>query len=293
MKKNRKNAQGIVRKIGAFDVLNIAILLIFAFVCLFPVYYVLVGSFNEGQNYALGGTVLFPRVWSFENYLWVLNYKLIWNGLLVTAARTVVGTALHLVFTMTVAYGMSHRLLRGKKFFRGFNLLTMFFGGGLIPYYILLTELRLTDTFWVYVIPPMYSVYDMLVFLTFIRGLSQDLHDAAVIDGAGEWQYLFRFVFPLSMPVLATVGLWSIVGHWNNYFDTMYYAESYESLWTLQYVLKHMIEAGEPLYYAGKELNAQTVEFAAVIVATLPVLFAYPFLQRYFTNGFMVGSLKE
>lgn len=281
------------RSVTVFDAVNTCILVFLALVCFFPVYYVLVGSFNEGENYALGGVIFWPRIWSAENYLWVLGYRLIWNGFLITLMRTITGTVLHLLLTLTVAYGMSHRLLPCKAFFRSFNLFTMFFGGGIIPFYILLTELGLTNTFWVYIIPGVYSVYNMIVFSTFIRSLSSEIHDAAVIDGSGEWRYLASFVFPLCKPVLATVGLWTIVGHWNAYFDTMYYADANENLWTLQYVLKDMIESGNALYLNGKELNSQTVGYSAIIVATMPVLFAYPFLQRFLVSGFMVGSLKE
>lgn len=287
-----KPSTGMRRHIGAFQIVNAVILIGLALVCLFPMYYVLVGSFNEGENYALGGVALLPRLWSVENFKWVLGYKLIWNGFLITIARTVVGTVLHLVVTLTVAYGMSHSLLKGRTVFWAINIFTMFFGGGIIPFYILLTEMRLTNTFWVYVIPGVYSVYNMLVFQTFIRQQPPDIHDAAIIDGCGEWRYLFQFVFALSKPVLATVGLWTVVGHWNSYFDTMYYCDAYQNLWTLQYVLKDTIESGNMLYLDGKELNTQTVGYAAIIVATLPVLVVYPFLQRYFVSGFMIGSLK-
>ncbi len=282
---------------GVVDVLILAVLILFSFCCLYPIWYVLVGSFNEGIDYTAGGVYFWPRVFSLDNYALVVTDIRIWKGYLVTIGRTVIGTLLHLFFTSLVAYGMGRRELPCKKFFNFVNIFTMFFGGGLIPYFLVLKILGFLNTFWVYVIPCMYSVYNMIVIRTFIAGLPEDLHESAVMDGAGEFRIYFMIILPLIKPVLATVALWTIVWHWNSYLDSMYYVTN-SDLYSLQYVLMRIInESSTPTGSnlppdVFERMNPKTVSLAAIIVSTLPVLAAYPFLQKYFANGVMVGSLK-
>lgn len=283
-----------------FDWLNTVVLVLFAFVCLYPLWNVIVGSFNDGIDYTAGGVYFWPRKFTWDNYQVVLNDMRIWRGYLVTIGRTLLGTFTHLLLTSVVAYGMSRRELPSPKFFHFFNVFTMFFGGGLIPYFIVLKYLGLINQFWVYIIPNMYSVYDMIIIKNFIRQLPEDLHESAVIDGASEYLIFFKIILPLSKPVLATVALWSIVFHWNSYLDSMYYVSD-SSLYSLQYVLMRIINESSVPTGSGivslpaemyERLNPKTVSLAAIIVSTIPVLATYPFLQKYFAKGVMAGSLK-
>jgi putative aldouronate transport system permease protein len=191
---------------------------------------------------------------------------------------------------------------RKELHFRGvlywINLFTMFFGGGLIPFYLLIVELKLYDTFWVYIIPGMYSVYNMIVISSFFRSIPEELHEASVLDGAGEFLIFSRIYVPLSGPVFATVAMWIAVGQWGNYFDTMMYTTS-DSLMTLQFYLTRIIMQSQipPTTsalpgYIYERITPQTISFAAIVLASIPVLCAYPLILKNFNSGVTVGSLK-
>ena len=289
-----------LRRYTWFDWFNIVFMSLFCFITLFPIWYVLVGSFNEGLDYTMGGVWFWPRVWTLDNYLVVVTDAAIWKGYLVTIGRTVIGTITSVVFTSVVAYAVSRRNLRGRKVYYWIFMFTMFFGGGIIPYFILLKTIGLLNNFLVYVVPSLFSAYNMIVISVFFAQLPDSLCEAARIDGAGEYRILFTIVMPLSKPILSTVALWSIVGHWNSYLDSMYYVND-PDLYSLQYVLMRIINKSSVPTNPGvtlppslyETITAKTVSFAAIIVSTIPVLACYPFLQKYFASGFMVGAVKE
>lgn len=295
--RRKKRALGRRKKanIHLFDVLNTVWMAVFCVMCIFPIIYVIAGSFSQGADYAKGGIYLLPRVFTFENYKLVLSDPAFYRSYLVTIARTVIGTLTGLVFTSAVAYAMSRNNLKGKKFFYWANIVTMFFGGGLVPYFLIIQAMGLYDTFWVYIIPSLYSVYNMIVISSFFRGISSEIHEAAEIDGAGELYIWWKIYMPLSKPVLATVALWLAVGHWNSYFDTMLYTSS-EELQTLQHFLLKAISTstmteGLPETMM-QSVSAMTVSLAAIILSIIPVLFAFPFVRKNFQSGIMIGSLK-
>lgn len=297
--KERKEKRQLGRRkkthIHLFDVLNTGWMAVFCVMCIFPIVYVIAGSFSQGADYAKGGIYLLPRVFTFENYKLVLSDPAFYRSYLVTIARTVIGTLTGLVFTSAVAYAMSRNNLKGKRFFYWANIVTMFFGGGLVPYFLIIQATGLYDTFWVYIIPSLYSVYNMIVISSFFRGISSELHEAAEIDGAGEFYIWWKIYMPLSKPVLATVALWLAVGHWNSYFDTMLYTSS-EELQTLQHFLLKAISTstmteGLPETMM-QSVSAMTVSLAAIILSIIPVLFAFPFVRKNFQSGIMIGSLK-
>lgn len=299
MNKKKTGSSGMVVKNTWFDYLNILFMIFFAFITLYPIYYVLIGSFNEGLDYTAGGVYFWPRKFTLDNYRVVLNDVRIWQGYLVTIGRTLLATTLHLLVTSMVAYAMSRRELRGKKIFYWINIITMFFGGGLIPYFIVIKYLGLFNDFLVYVIPAAYSVYNMIVIQNFFKTIPNEIKESATIDGANEYITFFKIMLPLSKPVLATVALWNIVGHWNSYFESMYYITN-QKLYTLQYVLMRIIN--ESTVPTGgivplppdifERISPKTVSLAAIMVSTIPVLLVYPFLQKYFTKGIVIGSLK-
>jgi len=294
-KEKRKLGKRKKANIHLFDVLNTGWMVAFCIMCIFPIIYVVAGSFSQGADYAKGGIYLLPRVFTFENYKLVLSDPAFYRSYLVTIARTVIGTLTGLLFTSAVAYAMSRNNLKGKRFFYWVNIVTMFFGGGLVPYFLIIQATGLYDTFWVYIIPSLYSVYNMIVISSFFRGISSEIHEAAEIDGAGECYIWWRIYMPLSKPVLATVALWLAVGHWNSYFDTMLYTSS-EELQTLQHFLLKAISTstmteGLPETMM-QSVSAMTVSLAAIILSIIPVLFAFPFVRKNFQSGIMIGSLK-
>lgn len=283
------------KQITAFDVVNTSIMTIFMLLCIYPLIYVLAGSFNQGADYAAGGIYFLPRLFTFENYKVVLTNQGLWQGYLVTISRTVIGTATALIFTSIVAYAMSRPNLKFKPIFYWINIFTMFFGGGLIPYFLIIRSVGLYNHFLVYIIPALYSVYNMIIFSSFFRSISDELHEAALMDGANEFRIYWQIYLPLSKPVLATVALWLAIGHWNAYFDTMIYTHS-PNLQTLQYFLLKAIQTatlteGMPAEMMLR-LSPKTLSLAAIIISMIPVLFFFPFVRKNFQSGIMIGSLK-
>ena len=280
----------------AFDYVNIALLVVLALLCLYPMWFVIVGSFNKGYDYLKGGVYFWPRPFTWANYAVVLADNRIWQGLLMTVIRCLIGPVLHIFLCSLVAYGMSRKELHGKKFFNIFGLITMFFSGGLVPFYVLCKMLGMLNTFAMYILPGAYSVYNMILIRSFIKGIPEELHEAAVLDGAGEFRIYFTMIIPLSMPILMTVLLWGILGHWNDYTTTMFYTPSNRNIYTLQYILMLIIQEGNVQSNVGSavsgEAASETISLAAMVIGTIPMLIAFPFLQKYFTKGLYVGSLK-
>ncbi len=282
-------------QIYTFDVINFTCLTIFCVLCIYPIVYVLAGSFNQGADYSKGGVYLLPRLFTLENYRIVLEKKELWQSYLVTIGRTAIGTATALVFTSIVAYAMSRPNLRGKNVFYWLNIVTMFFGGGLVPYFLIIQAIGLYNSFWVYIIPSLYSVYNMIVISSFFRSISDEIHEAALMDGANEFRIWWQIYMPLSKPILATVALWLAIGHWNSYFDTMIYTSD-EELHTLQYFLLNAIQSatlteGLPDTMM-QSITPKTISLAAIIISIIPVLFFFPFVRKNFQSGIMIGSLK-
>ena len=268
---------------------------LFALIALYPFIYVLAGSFNDGMDYSAGGIWLFPREVTLANYSVVLMDDDFWHAFGNTVLITAVGTVCALLFTSVVAYAMSRRELRFRNFFQIANLFTMFFSGGLIPYFMIIVLLGLYDNFLVYIIPSIYSVYNMIVLQSGFKSISSDIHDAALIDGAGEFRIWWQIYMPLSKPVLATIVLWVAVGHWNSYFDTMIYTNS-EELQSLQYFLLKAIQTSSMTEGMPPEmmerLSSQTLSLAAIILSIIPVFCFFPLIRKNFASGIMVGSLK-
>lgn len=288
-----------INRMNWFDYLNYIILSIFALITLYTFYYILIGSFNNGLDYTAGGVYLWPRKFSLENYIIVFSDKRLYHAYFITILRVIIGTVTGILFTSLVAYGMSRSELKFRKFFTWANLFTMFFGGGLIPTFMIMKALGLFDNFMVYIIPYLYNVYNMIIFSSFFRGIPAELRESAVLDGANEYLIWWKLILPLSKPVLATVSLWSALGHWNAFFDTHIYTIN-QDLQTIQYYLYQIINQSNlpdvgtiPLPPdIAANISPQTVNFAAIIVTTLPIMFVYPFIAKHFTKGVMVGSLK-
>jgi putative aldouronate transport system permease protein len=289
-------------KTGVFDVINAALMIGMIFIMIYPIWYCFIGAVSEGQDYMRGGVYLWPRKFTLNNLQSLFFEPIILDAFRVTIFKCIIGTGTALLFTTIVAYGMTRPNLKFKKFYIAFIMFTMFFSGGMIPYFILIRNIKLYNTFLVYIIPTLFSVWNMIIIQSFIRELPAALIEAAKMDGYGEYSILFRIVIPLSTPVLAAIALFTVVGHWNSYFDSMMYTSS-PALQTIQYYLKKVItdpsmttsmgsSAVMQLPEIARRITPQTLKLAAMAVTALPVMLIYPFLQKYFVKGMMIGSVK-
>ncbi len=287
-----------------FNVINVLLMFIVAAVTLYPFWYCIVISFNEGVDAMKGGIYLWPRKWSVENYEFILTSSRTLRAILNSVLRTVIGTLLHIAFTGVAAYGLSKRWIWGRRVYMVIFVITMYFGGGLIPYYMLLRDLKLLDNFLVYVIPSMWSFYDAILFMSYYASIPESLEDAARIDGAGALRIFKDIILPGSVPIFATVALFQGVAQWGAWFDTAIYTKS-DNLVTLQSIMTQMIRSAE----AAQEMNKQlaeagvtqnafatikpvTIRVATMVFTTFPIAVLYPFLQKYFIKGIMLGSVK-
>ncbi|WP_149094144.1 carbohydrate ABC transporter permease [Paenibacillus terrae] len=281
-----------------FDVVNSVFMLIICFVTLYPVWYVLVNSFNEGADAMRGGIYWWPRVFSLGSYQAVFANNGIMTAMGVTIAKTVIGTIVHVFFTAMIAYAYSRRELIGRKLYMLIGTITLFFGGGLIPTYLLIRDLGLLDSFWVYIIPAMFSFFDLIIFMAFFRELPDALEEAAKIDGANDFSIFCRIVLPVSMPVVATIALFHGVYQWNDYFTGMIYINNtdLQPIQTYLYRVVAQSSSNQMMSAApgivAQSVTSQSIKLATMVVTTLPIVLVYPFLQRYFVKGLMIGSIK-
>ena len=284
-----------------FVVCNTIFLVSFVIITLYPVLNTVALSFNNGIDAVRGGIHLLPRVFTLQNYKTVLGQQNIITGAYISVARTVVGTILSLAANALLAYVVSRKRFLFRSQLSLFWVITMYVSGGMIPTLILYRNLGLTGTFWVYVIPGMISVFNMLVLRTYMMGLPEGLEESAQIDGANDFTIFVRIVSPLCKPVYATVALFVAVGQWNSWFDVMLYNRMNTKYTTLQYelmkLLSSVMQQGGSATSAGQGAAAAvtpvTARAAATVVTMLPIICLYPFLQRYFVAGMTLGSVKE
>lgn len=300
MKKHlsKHNVEDIV-----FNLINTLIMLFTIVVMLYPFWNTVAVSFNEAQDTLRGGIKFFPRIFSVYSYEYIFKDDLIARAAVNSVLRTAIATILGVLISSLIAYVLSRRELIGKKFFTSFFLVTMYVSAGLIPNYFLIKDLDLINKFSVYILPGLVSVYNIIVIKSYMHGLPDSLTEAAMVDGAGHFRCYWQIVMPCCKPVLATIGLWCAVGAWNTWFDTFLYASSAEHLSTLQYemmkLLSSAMQAGKSgaSIYGEAAKNANTVTPASMraaitIVASVPILVVYPFVQRYFVKGVTLGSTK-
>ena len=280
-------------------------LITLAFLTFYPFWNSLVISFNSGRDTVTGGITFWPREFTLENYQIVFQDQRLMNAFFISVLRTVIGTFASIMLTAMAAYGMSKRELMGRKFITIFFILTMFFSGGLIPTFLVVRSLGLMDSFWVMIIPGLISVWNMIIFRTFFQQLPKGLEDSAKIDGCGYWGTFFRIILPLSGPVIATLSLFTAVGHWNDWFMPSIYVTS-DHLIPLQTFLQRVlnsntvssqmsqIDSGSAARLAEMTgVTGKSLSMAIMMVATLPIVMVYPFVQKYFVKGVLIGSLKD
>ncbi|SFT24908.1 carbohydrate ABC transporter permease [Paenibacillus sp. BC26] len=282
------------------DVLIVAALLLLAFIVIYPFINLLALSFNDGKDAARGGIYFFPRKLSFSAYGMLFENEKLLKGLGWSVLRVVIGTGTCLFVTGLLSYIISIRTFSGRKFMRIIFFMTMYFSGGIIPTYILMNQLHLTNTFQVYWIPGLINAYFMLLMASYISDLPEALFESARIDGAGELRIYWRIVIPVAMPVFAAVSIYAAVGHWNSWFDVILYNFN-GKFDTLQVYLRRLlleVEATQQirdqqlLLHKFQGLSPQTLRAATTVLVTVPILCVYPFLQKYFIGGITLGSVK-
>jgi putative aldouronate transport system permease protein len=285
------------RKVFLFS--NMTILIIISIVMLLPFIHVFAQSFSSATAIDQGRVSFLPVEFTLDNYSFVFQDASIWRSFGVTIFITVVGTIINLVATASLAYPLSRRELKGRKFLLLMVLFTMIFSAPLIPTFLVVQSLGLLDTVWALIFPTAISAFNLFVMRSFFMQIPQELIEASRIDGMGELRILFQVVLPLSKPALATLGIFYAVFHWNTYFNALMYIEN-RNLYPLQIKLREMIvdesfiaDPTSNFYTAIMSSSPEGIKMATIIIATVPILLIYPFLQRHFLKGFMLGSLKD
>lgn len=279
-----------------FYIISILIIIIIAY----PLWFVIIASFSNPVDITNGEVWFLPKKWDFGGYRELFKQKQIWTSYLNTIIYTLVGTFIALAVNIPAGYAMSRKDLVGRKWINIFYLIPMFVSGGLIPTYFIVKGFGLLDSFWVMVLPFSVSTYNIIVAKTFFRSsLPESLWDAAQIDGCGTIRYFFQFALPLSKSVLAVIGLWTAVGLWNSWFNALIYLNK-ETLQPLQLLLRRILISNLSLLGAATGSMAQELrrlsdmmKYAAIVISTLPIMCLYPFLQKYFNKGVMIGAIKE
>ena len=282
-----------------FDTLLVIVFVLFSLTVLYPFIYLTAISLNEGSDALRGGITVWPRKFTLENYRVIIENPLLLRSLVNSVLRTAIGAVSSVTCCGLCAYFFTKRDIVGYKFYVAMLVLPMYFSAGLIPTYLVYRGLGLTNNFLVYIIPHLFWAYNILIIRTFILGLPSSLEDSAFMDGAHEYTIFFRIIIPLSMPVFATVFLFDAVFQWNSWFDTVLYNGTSEELSTLMSLLARMImqtTANEVVNLkatkAAKEITSQTLRAAMTIATTIPIVMVYPFLQKFFVKGVLIGAVK-
>lgn len=280
-----------------FDLLVTVFMVVVTVCSFYPFLYILFYSLSKAS--LLGtGLLLYPKGFTIESYKLLLSDTTVPHAALISVLRTLITPVLNLLVCMLAAFALSHPHFPGRGFFQKFIMITMYFSAGMIPSYILIVRLHLTNSFWVYVIPGMFSVFNMVMIKTYIESVPQALEESAMIDGADYFTALFRIVFPLLKPVLAALLLFMCVGQWNTYGDTLLYNAGNKKLHTLSYVLMNFIQSNTSTAEQARqkhglsEVNTTSLKMSMTVLVVIPIMCVYPSLQKYFASGLMIGSIK-
>lgn len=285
----------------AFDIFLYIALGLVMIVTLYPFLNVLAISFNESTDTVRGGIYIFPREWTLENYQRIFSYTGLIQGFKISILRTLSGTLLGLISASMLAFTLSRPEFRARKFVSVFLALTMYFSGGMVPMYILMKDLNLIGTFWIYILPGMVSAFNVFIIRSFMDGLPFALQESAKLDGANDFMIFYKIILPLCKPVLATIALFLAVGQWNEWFTTYLYNGNKAHLTTLQFELMKVLSStnqGSGMVNANDmarqmaQISPESIKMAITIVVTVPILVVYPFLQKYFVGGMTLGAVK-
>jgi putative aldouronate transport system permease protein len=274
-----------------FDMLNIALMILLIVVMMYPMVFVFSASISDNAMVSSGRVVLWPKSVTLLAYKRIVFNPDIWISYWNTIRYSLVHTLLTLIATSAMAYPLAKKWLPGRRTILLLAAFTLLFGGGLIPTFLVVQKLGLLNSIWAIVLPSLISTWHLFIMRTFFEALPEELEDAATIDGCGTIQVLLRIVMPLSLPVLATIGLFTAVNQWNAFFDALIYLNQ-RSMYPLQIMLRNILIAGSTVQGEGDMGHLETLKYAMIIIATLPILCVYPFIQKYFVQGSMIGGLK-
>ncbi|GAB2553300.1 carbohydrate ABC transporter permease [Gracilibacillus alcaliphilus] len=280
-----------------FKYFNVTILIFIVFVTLFPFFNIVAQSFSSESYINSGQVSLWPKGFNVETYRVIMSDNMFWVNYKNTVVYTVVGTVISLVLSTMIAYPLSKKRLKGRRFLTLFFVFTMFFNGGLIPNYVLVTSLGFGNSIWAIVIPNAISVFNMLIMRTFFQNIPEELEEAAIMDGSSTFGILFKIVLPLSKPILATMMLFYAVAHWNSWFPAFIFFTEKE-LFPVSIYLRNMIKGAETAVGAGATSADNMVQISSniksvtMVLTVLPILMVYPYIQKYFVSGVMLGSVK-
>ncbi len=287
-----------------FNIFNYLFFGLFTLSCIFPFYYIFINTISASDLVVKGAITFLPKNLTLQNYIAMGNVNDLWNSFGVTILRTVIGTALMVFASGLAGYLMTKQEMWHRKFWYRFLVITMYFNAGLIPAYLNFAMLGLTNTFWVYIIPGIVSPYNIILVKTYVESIPHEIEESAFMDGAGYWTIFRKIIWPLSKPILATITIFGAVGHWNSFQDSLIYNANSPELYTLQHrlyvylnsssnlgALMNGASAGDSTAVAGM-LNTKVIQYTISMVTIIPILLVYPFMQKYFEKGIMLGAVK-
>lgn len=306
MAKKAKASNALVYKRTAgdwvFDILNYSVFFIFTITCIFPFYYIFINTISNPEAVVAGKVTLFPVGFSIQNYINMLKVDDIFTAFGVTFARTLIGTVLMVMATGLIGYLVTKKEMWHRKIWYRFIVITMYFNAGIIPWYMNMSMLGLTGNFLAYIIPGIVAPYNIILVKTYIESIPAELEESAFIDGASFFTVFRKIIWPLSKPILATIAIFGAVGHWNSFTDSLILMQNNSSMFTLQHLLYNYlnmasniegaINSGNAGQFVAAMANSKVIKYTVSMVALLPILLVYPYMQRYFEKGIMLGAVK-
>ncbi|MBE5807874.1 MAG: carbohydrate ABC transporter permease [Clostridiales bacterium] len=297
---DRQKHIGRSRGDKVFDGIVMVLMILVLFVCLYPLYFILIASVSDPYMVSAGKVLVIPKGITFNAYERIFHYQKIWMGYRNTILYTTLGTAINVAITVTAGFALSRKTLVGRRMILMLFVFTMFFNGGMIPTYMVVKSLGLINTIWAMVLPNAMSVWNLMIARSFFETtIPEDLRGAAFIDGAGNLTFFFQIVLPVSKAIVSVLVLFYAIAHWNAFFNAFIYLES-DRLYPLQVVLRDILVSNQPdpsmiddlATLIEKQKTAELLKYGLIVVASVPVLVLYPFMQRYFVTGVMIGSIK-
>lgn len=282
------------------NIVTIGIVVIFSLLAVYPIYYCLINSLSDGKEAVLGGIYFWPKGFTLENYKFVITTKNLIHSLFITVLRTGVGTFLAIICISMAGYALAQTNLIGRKIYMFIGLVTLYFPVNVVYSYLLYAQIGLLDSFWVYILPNLFQFYYIILFISFINDLPSGLIESAKIDGANEFLVLFRIILPISKPIIATLALFMGVWHWNDWFHPAFFITN-ENLMTMPAVLMRTMSLSQAQQELQKVMSVssqanvvtpESIRYAMLILAVAPITLVYPFIQKYFVKGMMIGSIK-
>ncbi|TPE69792.1 carbohydrate ABC transporter permease [Halalkalibacterium halodurans] len=281
-----------------FNIFNYLFLFLFSMICFLPFVHIVAGSFASVEEVLQKRFILFPTTFSLDAYRYIFSTDIIFRSLIISILVTVVGTAFSMFLTSLMAYGLSRKDLDGRRVLMFLVVFTMLFSGGMIPTFLVVRSLGLLDTYWALIIPTAINAFNLIILKNFFQNIPESLEESAKIDGCNDVGIFFRIVFPLSMPAIATISLFYAVTYWNTFMQAILYLND-SSMWPIQVLLRQIVIMSSGMQGDLTELGAgfvmppeQTIKMAVIVVATIPVLIVYPFIQKHFAKGALLGSVK-